>query len=153
MRSTPAGTALGQQSSGSLGVVIGGPSTATLNGTSYTWYDVDFDTGVDGWVADSGSAIGLTVVTPAAPTQNSPAVRKVTAPRPFVLQLVDELKAVGQEVNSLRLGEHTVAKTVCRHAVKANDPLAGRNWKTWSRTCATARCPTPARTAAPRSSK
>jgi DNA mismatch repair protein MutL len=46
--------------------------------------------------------------------------------RRFVLELVDELKAAGQEVNSLRLGEHTVAKSVCRHAVKANDPLAGR---------------------------
>ncbi len=45
--------------------------------------------------------------------------------RRFVLELVDELKAAGHEVNSLRLGEHTVAKTVCRHAVKANDPLAG----------------------------
>ena len=44
----------------------------------------------------------------------------------FVLELVDELKAAGRELNSLRLGEHTVAKTVCRHAVKANDPLAGR---------------------------
>ena len=46
--------------------------------------------------------------------------------RRFVLELVDELKAVGQEINSARLGEHTVAKTVCRHAVKANDPLRGR---------------------------
>ena len=45
--------------------------------------------------------------------------------RRFVLELVDELKAAGQEVNSLRLGEHVIAKTVCRHAVKANDPLAG----------------------------
>ena len=45
--------------------------------------------------------------------------------RGFVLELVDQLKAVGREVNSLRLGEHVVAKTVCRHAVKANDPLAG----------------------------
>jgi len=51
---------------------------------------------------------------------------KVTDARRFVLELVDELKAAGQQVNSLRLGEHTVAKTVCRHAVKANDPLAGR---------------------------
>jgi DNA mismatch repair protein MutL len=51
---------------------------------------------------------------------------KGSDPRRFVLELVDELKAAGQEVNSLRLGEHTVAKTVCRHAVKANDPLAGR---------------------------
>ena len=46
-------------------------------------------------------------------------------PRRFVLELVDELKAAGQEVNTLRLGEQVVAKTVCRHAVKANDPLAG----------------------------
>jgi DNA mismatch repair protein MutL len=50
---------------------------------------------------------------------------KVPDARRFVLELVDELKSAGQEVNSLRLGEHTIIKTVCRHAVKANDPLAG----------------------------
>jgi DNA mismatch repair protein MutL len=50
---------------------------------------------------------------------------KVSDARRFVLELVDELKAAGQDVNSARLGEHVVAKTVCRHAVKANDPLAG----------------------------
>jgi len=50
---------------------------------------------------------------------------KAPEPRRFVLELVDELKAAGQELNSARLGEQTVAKTVCRHAVKANDPLAG----------------------------
>ena len=50
---------------------------------------------------------------------------KVADARRFVLELVDELKSVGEEVNTLRLGEHTIAKTVCRHAVKANDPLAG----------------------------
>jgi DNA mismatch repair protein MutL len=50
---------------------------------------------------------------------------KVSDARRFVLALVDELKATGQEVNTLRLGEQTIAKTVCRHAVKANDPLAG----------------------------
>ncbi|HET7624878.1 MAG TPA: DNA mismatch repair endonuclease MutL [Verrucomicrobiae bacterium] len=49
---------------------------------------------------------------------------KASDPRRFVLELVDELKAAGQEVNSIRLGEHVVAKTVCRHAVKANDPLS-----------------------------
>jgi len=49
---------------------------------------------------------------------------KASDPRRFVLTLVDELKAAGQAVNTLRLGEQTVAKTVCRHAVKANDPLA-----------------------------
>jgi DNA mismatch repair protein MutL len=51
---------------------------------------------------------------------------KVADARSFALNLVDELKAAGQEVNSARLGEHVVAKTVCRHAVKANDPLKGR---------------------------
>jgi DNA mismatch repair protein MutL len=51
---------------------------------------------------------------------------KVSDSRRFVLDLVDQLKAAGKEVNTVRLGEHTVAKTVCRHAVKANDPLAGR---------------------------
>jgi len=50
---------------------------------------------------------------------------KAADARKFVLDLVDELKAAGREVNLARLGEHTVAKTVCRHAVKANDFLAG----------------------------
>jgi len=50
---------------------------------------------------------------------------KTADARHFVLDLVDELKAAGREVNLARLGEHTIAKTVCRHAVKANDPLAG----------------------------
>jgi len=49
---------------------------------------------------------------------------KVADARRFALDLVDELKAAGANVNAWRLGEHVVAKTVCRHAVKANDPLA-----------------------------
>jgi DNA mismatch repair protein MutL len=49
---------------------------------------------------------------------------KVTDARRFVLELVDELTATGRDVNALRLGEHVVAKTVCRHAVKARDPLS-----------------------------
>jgi len=50
---------------------------------------------------------------------------KVPDSRRFVFDLVDELRAAGREVNLARLGEHTVAKTVCRHAVKANDFLTG----------------------------
>jgi DNA mismatch repair protein MutL len=49
---------------------------------------------------------------------------KAVNPRLFVLQLIDDLKATGQEVNSWRLGEEMIAKKVCRHAVKANDALA-----------------------------
>ena len=54
-----------------------------------------------------------------------PPFAKTRDARRFVLELVDELKAAGESVNTLRLGEHVVTKTVCRHAVKANDPLAG----------------------------
>jgi DNA mismatch repair protein MutL len=64
---------------------------------------------------------------------------KAADSRRFVLDLVDELKAAGREVNLARLGEHTVAKTVCRHAVKANDPLSGpelENLVTDLRACA-----------------
>lgn len=49
---------------------------------------------------------------------------KAADSRRFVLEIVDELMAAGRDVNSLRLGEHMVAKTVCRHAVKARDPLS-----------------------------
>ncbi len=44
--------------------------------------------------------------------------------RQFVLDVIDTLKESG-EVNKLRLGEDVIAKTVCRHAVKANDTLRG----------------------------
>ena len=54
-----------------------------------------------------------------------PPMVKAPDARRFILELVDALKAAGQEVNSQRLGEHTIVKTVCRHAVKANDPLTG----------------------------
>ena len=50
---------------------------------------------------------------------------KCGEPRRFVIGLIDQLKSEGQDVNSLRLGEPVVAKTVCRHAVKANDFLRG----------------------------
>jgi DNA mismatch repair protein MutL len=54
-----------------------------------------------------------------------PPMVKASDPRRFALELIDELKAAGQQVNAQRLGEQTIAKTVCRHAIKANDPLAG----------------------------
>jgi DNA mismatch repair protein MutL len=50
---------------------------------------------------------------------------KVPDARRFVIELIDALKGAGQDVNTWRLGEHMIAKTVCRHAVKANDPLSG----------------------------
>jgi len=54
-----------------------------------------------------------------------PPMVKAPDARNFVVTLIDELKAAGEGVNALRLGEDVIAKTVCRHSVKANDPLAG----------------------------
>lgn len=49
---------------------------------------------------------------------------RASVPGQFARELISELQAVGTGVNTLRLGEEMVAKTVCRHAVKANDALA-----------------------------
>lgn len=48
---------------------------------------------------------------------------QINRPQDFILDVIAELKVAGDGINSLRLGEHMVAKTVCRHAVKARDPL------------------------------
>jgi DNA mismatch repair protein MutL len=37
--------------------------------------------------------------------------------------IVDELRQTGEQIHARRLGEDKIATTVCRHAVKAHDPL------------------------------
>jgi DNA mismatch repair protein MutL len=49
---------------------------------------------------------------------------RVQDTKQFMRDVIDAMVAAGREVNKMRLGEEMVAKTVCRHAVKANDPLA-----------------------------
>jgi DNA mismatch repair protein MutL len=41
----------------------------------------------------------------------------------FMHKVIDDLKSASISSSPLRLGEEMIAKTVCRHAVKANDPL------------------------------
>ena len=41
----------------------------------------------------------------------------------FMRKVIDDLKSTTNNASAMRLGEEIVAKTVCRHAVKANDPL------------------------------
>lgn len=52
-----------------------------------------------------------------------PPTVKASSPRQFAVGIIDDLKAAGTGMNAGRLSEHVVAKTVCRHAVKANDTL------------------------------
>jgi DNA mismatch repair protein MutL len=41
----------------------------------------------------------------------------------LVREIIDELRDTSSQASKLRLGEDMIAKTVCRHAVKANDVL------------------------------
>jgi DNA mismatch repair protein MutL len=44
-------------------------------------------------------------------------------PAGAVRQVIDELRSITQGTSRLRLSEDVIAKTVCRHAIKANDQL------------------------------
>jgi DNA mismatch repair protein MutL len=52
-----------------------------------------------------------------------PPFAKVADAKQFTLGVIDQLKRSGESINKIRLGEDVIAKTVCRHAVKANDSL------------------------------
>jgi DNA mismatch repair protein MutL len=52
-----------------------------------------------------------------------PGFLNVTDPIQFIHKVIDDLKSASHGSSPLRLGEDMIAKTVCRHAIKANDPL------------------------------
>lgn len=52
-----------------------------------------------------------------------PGFLNASDPAQFMRKVIDDLKSAGNSTSPMRLGEEMIAKTVCRHAVKANDPL------------------------------
>jgi DNA mismatch repair protein MutL len=52
-----------------------------------------------------------------------PSFLNASDPAQFVRKVIDDLKSASNTSSPLRLGEEMIAKSVCRHAVKANDPL------------------------------
>ena len=52
-----------------------------------------------------------------------PSFLDVSDPAQFMRKVIDDLKGASNSASALRLGEDMIAKSVCRHAVKANDPL------------------------------
>jgi len=52
-----------------------------------------------------------------------PAFLQASDPISFMQRVIDDLKSASNTSSALRLGEEMIAMTVCRHAVKANDPL------------------------------
>ena len=77
VRQSAAGTPYANgQPQGALGIAVDGPTSATLNGTLYVWWNINFDTGQDGWVAD----INLQSVSPTTPTSPSPGTTSSPGP-------------------------------------------------------------------------
>jgi DNA mismatch repair protein MutL len=52
-----------------------------------------------------------------------PSFLNVSDPAQFMRKVMDDLNSATHSASAMRLGEEIIAKTVCRHAVKANDPL------------------------------
>ena len=52
-----------------------------------------------------------------------PSFLNVSDPTQFMRKVIDDLKSASNSSSAMRLGEEMIAKTVCRHAVKANDTL------------------------------
>jgi DNA mismatch repair protein MutL len=52
-----------------------------------------------------------------------PAFLNVLDPAQFMSRVIDDLRSISNSSSAMRMGEEMIAKTVCRHAVKANDLL------------------------------
>lgn len=52
-----------------------------------------------------------------------PTFLKTDDPQSWLDRIIEELSSLSSKSSALRLGEDMIATTVCRHAVKANDPL------------------------------
>jgi len=52
-----------------------------------------------------------------------PSFLSVSDPAQFMRKVMDDLNSATNSASAMRLGEEMIAKSVCRHAVKANDPL------------------------------
>jgi len=57
IRATAGGALLGQQANGIVGTVVGGPIVAPIansaDTTIYSWWNVNFDSGIDGWIGEA----------------------------------------------------------------------------------------------------
>lgn len=53
IRSSAGGSVIGTHSAGALGTIVGSPQNAIVQNVMYVFWYVNFDTGVDGWIAES----------------------------------------------------------------------------------------------------
>jgi hypothetical protein len=53
VRATPAGTLVGTQPAGFIGVITGGPTQFVFNGNAVNWWKIDSAIGAYGWVGEN----------------------------------------------------------------------------------------------------
>ncbi len=101
------GSLVGQQADGSQGSVMTGPTSAG----SYNWWEVDFDTGVDGWVAEDFTVAVSTGPAPSptpnpVPAPNSPTATGVIPDVPFDYEMEPgAVTRTGELPSSLNAGD------------------------------------------------
>ncbi len=61
IRSTAAGAPTGTTVSGSQGLVVAGPTYSSLSGVFYYWYNINWDSGTDGWCVQDGLSLAATL--------------------------------------------------------------------------------------------
>ena len=64
VRDVPGGTNLGSHNTGELGTVIGGPTSLV----GFTWWNINYDTGIDGWSTQEGYLAKSTTTPTPTPT-------------------------------------------------------------------------------------
>ncbi len=121
VRSTAGGTVLGTQSGGSLGTVTN--ATPVASG-GYTYVYVNFNSGVDGWVADAFLA-KVTIITP-PPTTETPNETTPIPPTGTRVMTTDNLN-VRVTANGAKLGTQPKGS---KGTQSASAPIAasGYNW-------------------------
>jgi hypothetical protein len=98
IRGTANGSIVGQQPNGTLGSIIGGGTQAG----SFFWWNVNFDSGVDGWAAED-FLLAYTAPPPPTPTPTPPSPTPTPTPPPPVTGA----------------GVYYVAKTGCSNSTSA----------------------------------
>ena len=86
---SPAATNLGVQPVGSLGTVIGGPTTIS----GYVWWQVDYDLAPDGWSIGDHLAVAASVSSPALGMTEQPSL---------VATLLQQIASLTQQIQSLQ---------------------------------------------------
>jgi hypothetical protein len=97
VRQTPStsGALLGTQNIGALGTVTAGPTTAT----GYTWWNINYDSGADGWSIEDNLTITTTPAPNPNPTPNPGPVGQACANEPAGWKLIDDRNFAAPDSN------------------------------------------------------